>query len=309
MQVSEHTTVLLREAVDALVLDADGVYVDGTYGRGGHSTAILSKLAETGRLFAFDRDPVAVQHGHDGHVHDVRFRIVQGAFSSMGQSLTAHGVAGHVQGILLDLGVSSPQLDEASRGFSFMQDGPLDMRMDTTQTLNAAVWVNTTSSEEMTRVFREYGEERYARRIALAIEKSRIEKPITRTLELANIVSVAHPAWEKHKHPATRVFQAIRILVNDELGELQRVLAEAVTTLKPGGRLAVIAFHSLEDRIVKLFLRRQSQGVVLPRGVPVMGEAQGKTMKLIGGAIKPCENEVLCNPRSRSAVLRVGEKL
>lgn len=307
MSALAHTTILLDEAVDALIQDASGVYVDGTYGRGGHSRAILSRLSATGQLLAFDRDPEAIQHAQQ--VADPRFVITQGNFSEMADALSRRGLVGRVSGVLLDLGVSSPQLDDASRGFSFMQDGPLDMRMNPEQSPSAEDWINAASVDEMSVVFREYGEERYARRIAAAIVRERAEGRIRRTLELADIVARANPAWEKHKHPATRVFQAIRIFINSELDELQRVLASVVGCLSPGGRVVVIAFHSLEDRIVKQFLRAQSQGNVLPRGVPVMGLPEGRSMRLVGKATKPSEAEVNHNPRARSAVMRVGEKL
>lgn len=304
-----HKTVLLDEAVTELLSDLDGIYIDGTYGRGGHSAAILAGLSAAGRLLAFDRDSEAVACALTRHAGDLRFEIVKGEFSGMRECINARGYEGKVSGVLLDLGVSSPQLDESGRGFSFMHDGPLDMRMNTGQSLSAESWVNHASVEEMTRAFREYGEERYAKRIASAIERERMICPITRTLQLANIVTEANPAWEKHKHPATRVFQAIRIVVNDELGELERVLADIVDVLAPGGRLVVIAFHSLEDRMVKQFLRSQSRGIELPRSVPVRGELPGKTMRLVGRAYKPSEAEINDNPRARSAVMRVGEKL
>lgn len=307
MSALAHTTILLDEAVDALIQDASGVYVDGTYGRGGHSRAILSRLSATGRLLAFDRDPEAIQHAQQ--VADSRFVITQGNFSEMADALSRRGLVGRVSGVLLDLGVSSPQLDDASRGFSFMQDGPLDMRMNPEQSPSAEDWINAASVDEMSVVFREYGEERYARRIAAAIVRERAGGRIRRTLELADIVTRANPAWEKHKHPATRVFQAIRIFINSELDELQRMLTSVVGCLGPGGRVVVIAFHSLEDRIVKQFLRAQSQGNVLPRGVPVMGLPEGRSMRLVGKATKPSEAEVNRNPRARSAVMRVGEKL
>ena len=307
MSALAHTTILLDEAADALIQDASGVYVDGTYGRGGHSRAILSRLSATGQLLAFDRDPEAIQHAQQ--VADPRFVITQGNFSEMADTLNQRGLIGHVNGVLLDLGVSSPQLDDASRGFSFMQDGPLDMRMNPEQSPSAEDWINVASVDEMSAVFREYGEERYARRIAAAIVRERAGGRIRRTLELADIVTRANPAWEKHKHPATRVFQAIRIFINSELDELQRILASVVGCLSPGGRVVVIAFHSLEDRIVKQFLRAQSQGNVLPRGVPVMGLPEGRSMRLVGKATKPSEAEVNHNPRARSAVMRVGEKL
>lgn len=308
MQSFQHITVLLNETVDAIVTDPNGIYIDGTYGRGGHSNLLLSKLGEQGHLLAFDRDPQAIESAKQ-HASDARFAIVQQPFSTMADVCRSRGIDGKVAGIMLDIGVSSPQLDDADRGFSFMHDGPLDMRMDPTSGISAAEFVNTASIDEMTQVFRDYGEERYARRIAQFIEKARQETPFERTLQLAQVVTDGNPAWEKHKHPATRVFQAIRIHVNDELGELERALKGALSVLAPGGRLAVISFHSLEDRLVKNFFRDQARGEVLPRGVPVQGAPKGQTVKLVGKAIKASDEEVQVNVRSRSAVLRVVEKL
>jgi 16S rRNA (cytosine1402-N4)-methyltransferase len=270
---------------------------------------LLSQLSSRGKLLALDRDISAVDHAKIANKDDLRFEIAHSNFGDMLQQVIARGWQGKVRGVLLDIGVSSPQLDDAERGFSFMQDGPLDMRMNTAAGISAAEWINTASVAEMTDVFREYGEERYAKRIAQAIEKSRLEMPFTGTLQLAEVVSAANPAWEKHKHPATRVFQAIRIFINNELGELETVLHDIQTILCSGGRIAVISFHSLEDRIVKQYFREQSRGKVLPRHIPVMGEAEGRTLKLVGKAIKPSEQELVRNPRSRSAVLRVAEKL
>lgn len=304
-----HTTVLLHEAVDALVTNVDGTYIDGTYGRGGHSALLLSRLSAQGHLLALDRDPVAVTYARSRHSDDTRFVIEQCNFGEMRNAVAERDWLGKVTGILLDIGVSSPQLDDANRGFSFMYDGPLDMRMNPQAGISAADWINSASVEEMATVFREYGEERHAKRIAGAIEKSRNEVPFTRTLQLAEVVTAANPAWEKHKHPATRVFQAIRIFINDELGELKKVLRDSLEVLDAGGRIAVIAFHSLEDRIVKQFFREQSRGRELPRHIPVTGDREGRTLKLVGKAIKASDAEVMGNPRARSAVLRVAEKL
>lgn len=304
-----HTTVLLHEAVESLVTDVNGTYVDGTYGRGGHSNLLLSHLSAQGHLLALDRDALAVTYAREKHSTDPRFTIEQCNFGDMRRVVIERNLLGKVSGILLDIGVSSPQLDDADRGFSFMNDGPLDMRMNPQAGISAAEWINSASVEEMTKVFREYGEERYAKRIAGAIEKSRTEIPFTRTLQLAEVVTAANPAWEKHKHPATRVFQAIRIFINDELGELKQALHDALDVLEAGGRIAVIAFHSLEDRIVKQFFREQSRGLDVPRHIPVTGDREGRTLKLIGKAIKPSDAEVERNPRSRSAVLRIAEKL
>jgi 16S rRNA (cytosine1402-N4)-methyltransferase len=289
--------------------DADGIYVDGTYGRGGHSTLLLSRLSAAGQLIALDRDATAVACAREQQVDDARFHIVHTSFSAMRSVMAERDLLGKVTGILLDLGVSSPQLDDAARGFSFLQDGPLDMRMNTSEGISAQEWINSAPAAEMADVFFRYGEERYAKRIAQAIEKAREEQPFVRTLQLAEVVSAANPAWEKHKHPATRVFQAIRIFINNELGELEALLQDALEILGVGGRIVVIAFHSLEDRIVKHFFRDQSRGKVLPRYIPVTGEAEGKTLKLVGKAVRASEQEVADNPRARSAVMRVAEKL
>jgi len=304
-----HKTVLLQEAVETILTDSDGIYIDGTYGRGGHSALLLSRLSAQGKLLALDRDATAVAHAQMTYADDARFEIAHSNFGDMLHAVTERGWLGKVRGILLDIGVSSPQLDDAARGFSFLQDGPLDMRMDPSSGISASEWVNSASVSDMAQVFREYGEERYAKRIAQAIEKSRGELLFSNTLQLAEVVSAANPAWEKHKHPATRVFQAIRIFINNELGELERVLRDSQAMLCSGGRIAVISFHSLEDRIVKQYFREQSRGKVLPRHIPVMGEAEGRTLKLVGKAIKPSEQEVSENSRARSAVMRVAEKL
>lgn len=309
MSESAHQTVLLQEAVEAIFSDSDGIYIDGTYGRGGHSALLLSRLSARGKLLALDRDIAAVDHAKTVNKDDLRFEIAHSNFGDMLQQVIARGWQGKVRGVLLDIGVSSPQLDDAKRGFSFMQDGPLDMRMNTAAGISAAEWINTAPVAEMTEVFREYGEERYAKRIAQAIEKTRNETPFVTTLQLAEVVSAANPAWEKHKHPATRVFQAIRIFINNELGELETALRDIQSILCSGGRIAVISFHSLEDRIVKQYFREQSRGKVLPRHIPVTGEAEGRTLKLVGKAIKASEQEVAGNPRARSAVMRVAEKL
>ncbi len=303
-----HTTVLLHETVEGCVTDPDGIYVDGTFGRGGHSRLLLQQLSEKGRLIGFDKDPLAIASGKELESEDSRFRIVQSSFADMPQELKTLGID-HVTGILLDLGVSSPQLDDAERGFSFMKDGPLDMRMNPDEGLSAAEWVAQTPEAEIARVFYEYGEERFGRRMAKALVRERQEREITRTSELAEIIKVANPAWEKHKHPATRAFQAIRIAVNNELGDLEKVLAESVDLLAPKGRLAVISFHSLEDRMVKRFIRAQEKGLDLPPGFPVTEDQLGRTMKKIGKAIMPTKEEIRCNTRSRSAVLRLAERL
>lgn len=304
-----HTTVLLHEAVDALLLNDDGFYVDGTFGRGGHSGLILSRLDAKGHLLAIDRDPQAVAEARARFGGDARFQIYHGPFSEMAQAVADAGMMGKVDGILLDLGVSSPQLDDAERGFSFQHDGPLDMRMDTTRGQSAAAWVASAKEEEISRVLWEYGEERYSRRMAKALVKARAAQPITRTAQLAKVIADAHPAWERGRHPATKAFQAIRIHINGELDELEALLNSAVPMLKIGGRLVVISFHSLEDRRVKRFMRDQEQGKPLPRGLPIPDSDSGKTLRRIGKAIKPDQVEVDSNVRSRSAVMRVAEKV
>ncbi|QKX15704.1 16S rRNA (cytosine(1402)-N(4))-methyltransferase RsmH [Microbulbifer sp. YPW1] len=302
-----HRSVLLREAVDALVVDPDGFYIDGTFGRGGHSALVLERLGEAGRLLAVDKDPQAIEFAGERFGDEPRFDIWHGSFADMDQA--AAGMTGQVSGILLDLGVSSPQLDQAERGFSFMQDGPLDMRMDTSRGISAADWVNTESEAELARVFKEYGEERFARRMAGAIVRRRAETPFARTLDLAEVVKAANPAWEKGKHPATRVFQAIRIHVNGELDDLKAALEKSLALLKPGGRLVVISFHSLEDRMVKRFIREQEKGPQLPRGLPVMDSQIHRTLRSLGKAVKAEAEEIGDNVRSRSAVMRVAERL
>ncbi|WP_323845066.1 16S rRNA (cytosine(1402)-N(4))-methyltransferase RsmH [Microbulbifer magnicolonia] len=302
-----HRSVLLREAVDALVTDPGGFYIDGTFGRGGHSALILERLNESGRLLGVDKDPQAVEFARERFAGEQRFSIWHGSFADM--DLAAADRAGRVTGILLDLGVSSPQLDQAERGFSFMQDGPLDMRMDTSRGISAADWVNSESEAELARVFKEYGEERFARRMAAAIVRRRAEKRFERTLDLAEVVKAANPAWEKGKHPATRVFQAIRIHINGELEDLQQALEKSLQLLAPGGRLVVISFHSLEDRMVKRFIRDKERGPQLPRGLPVRDSEIVKTVRAVGKAIKADTGEVGENVRSRSAVMRVAEKL
>lgn len=308
-QAPPHTTVLLREAVSALVVNRDGFYVDGTFGRGGHSREILASLSEQGRLLAMDKDPAAMEVARAEFVRDPRFEFARGSFTGLRQLLASRGDLGAVDGILLDLGVSSPQLDEAERGFSFSRDGPLDMRMDPLQKPSAADWINKAKESEIAKVLKEYGEERFAKRIARAIVAARQEAPIERTHRLAKIVADAHPAWEVGKHPATRSFLAIRLFINRELEDLADVLSQVVEVLRPGGRLVVISFHSLEDRIVKRFIRRQSRGEELPRGLPVTDDRLNRTMKAVGKAIKPPEEEVRNNVRARSAVMRVAEKL
>lgn len=305
-----HVTVLLDEAVDALVTSPEGRYIDGTFGRGGHSRLILQQLNEAGRLMGIDKDPRAIATGEALAAQDLRFQIAHRSFAEI-ETLTAEqGWSGQVDGILLDLGVSSPQLDDPERGFSFMHDGPLDMRMDTSQGMSAADWIARAPEKEIADVLFQFGEERHSRRIARAIVAARQETPITRTLQLAEIVKAANPSWEKHKHPATRSFQGIRIHINRELADLEDVLDRAVRQLRPGGRLVIISFHSLEDRMVKRFIRDAARGDAhLPPGIPLTEDQIQRHLKPIGKAVKPSAEEVEVNVRSRSAVMRVAEKL
>jgi 16S rRNA (cytosine1402-N4)-methyltransferase len=306
-----HITVLLDEAVEALAVRADGCYMDGTFGRGGHSRLILQSLGPDGRLLGFDKDPQAIATGQALAAEDGRFVIVQRSFAELGSEAQDRGIAGKVSGILLDLGVSSPQLDDPERGFSFMNDGPLDMRMDPTRGVSAAEFIATAPVEEIARVFKEYGEERFAKRMAGAVVARREVQPFERTADLAEVLKVANPAWEKGKNPATRAFQGLRIHVNNELGDLEAGLEAALDALEVGGRLVVISFHSLEDRIVKLFMRKLVKGEAdnMPRNLPIQYKAFEPKIKLIGKAQFASDEETKANPRSRSAVMRVAEKL
>lgn len=303
-----HQTVLLREAVDALVTSPSGVYVDGTFGRGGHSELVLASLDAEGRLLGVDKDPVACVAAAELAAQDARFSFYQGSFAELPARLQSLGINA-VDGILLDLGVSSPQLDEADRGFSFLHDGPLDMRMDTTSGETAAQWLSYAGVGDIALVLREYGEERFARRIAAAIVAARDEAPLETTGRLAKVVSEANPRWERHKHPATRAFQAIRIKVNRELDDLHDLLHASVDLLKVGGRLVVISFHSLEDRMVKRYMRDMARGEQLPPGVPVTDAALNRRVKLVGKPVKASAEELGQNVRARSAVMRVAEKI
>ena len=307
--MAAHQSVLLQESIKGLALSPSGIYIDGTFGRGGHSRAILEHLNQSGRLIAIDKDQEAIQYAKQSFAEDPRFSIIQGSFAKLGDIAREAGVYGRINGILLDLGVSSPQIDNPERGFSFMQQGPLDMRMDLDQDLDAARFVNQAKVEDMAKVFKEYGEERFARRIAGAIVNARDQAPILTTASLAEIVKAANPKWEKHKHPATRVFQAIRIHINQELTDLTACLKQCVDAMAVGGRLVVISFHSLEDRIVKQFMRSEEQGICLPLGVPVKAVDLKTCFKRVGKAIKPQDDEIKLNVRSRSAVLRIGEKI
>ena len=300
-----HQPVLLNEVLSALNLNGAGRYVDATFGRGGHSRAILQRLNAHGRLLALDRDPDALA-AHD--IDDARFTLLQRPFSQLAHILAERDWLGQVDGMLFDLGVSSPQLEDAQRGFSFSRNGPLDMRMNPQAGISAATWLAQVSAAELTQVLFEFGEERFSRRVAKAIIAAREQNAITSTAQLAAIVAAAIPTREAGKHPATRTFQALRIYINAELTELQAVLPQAVTALAGGGRLAVISFHSLEDRLVKRFMREQARGRELPLDLPVMGEPEGITLRLLGKAQRPQAAEVAHNPRARSAVLRVAER-
>lgn len=301
-----HVSVLLEEAIDALNIRPEGRYIDATFGRGGHSRAILARLGERGRLLALDRDMDAVRVGESWR--DARFHIRHAHFGEMGPVAHAAGFA-DVDGVLLDVGVSSPQIDLAERGFSFRQDAPLDMRMDRSRGMTAAEWLNAAAETEIARVIREYGEERFAKSVARAIVAERGREPITRTRQLAEIVARAVRTRESGQDPATRTFQAIRIHVNRELEELASALPQAADLLNAGGRLAVISFHSLEDRLVKTFMRAESRGEQLPPEIPVMAaDLTPGRLRVIGKAIHPGAAELARNPRARSAVLRIAER-
>ena len=304
-----HKPVLLEETLTALNIKPNGCYVDGTFGRGGHSQEILKQLNENGKLLAFDKDPQAIAIANTIAANDERLHVKRGSFTQLKQTVEELGWKGKVDGIFLDLGVSSPQLDDAERGFSFQSDGPLDMRMDPENGLSASQWLASAEERDIMMVLFDYGEEKFARRIASAIVAARQEQPINTTKQLASIVTAANPSHEKNKNPATRTFQAIRIFINQELDDLKTCLAQAIELLAPGGRLVVISFHSLEDRIVKRFIREQCKGDDFPVDLPVMHEQLNQNMKMIGKAIKAGREELNENPRARSAVLRVAERL
>ena len=303
----QHQPVLLEEAVSSLKVREAGTYLDATFGRGGHSRAILAGLTEQGRLFALDKDPQAVAAGIEELGEDPRFSIVQGSFAEMDRMVQEWQIERNLDGILLDLGVSSPQLDDPDRGFSFRNGGPLDMRMDPTKGVSAADWLAETPEREMTRVFWEFGEERHARRIARSIVKARQQQSLETTTQLADLIETAIGKREK-KHPATRCFQAIRIVVNNEMGDLAIGLESAIRQLRPGGRLVAISFHSLEDRLVKRTFREAVRPGNVRRNIPEHPDWSPR-LKLVGKSIRPSEQEVFANPRARSAVMRVAEKL
>ena len=305
-----HLSVLLKETVDGLNIHPNGIYIDGTFGRGGHSRQILQQLGTNGRLIAIDRDPQAIEASKQ-FADDPRFQIVHGGFGQLADYVKEFDLVGCINGVLLDLGVSSPQLDDAERGFSFLRDGPLDMRMDNSQGQTAAQWLAKAEIEDMAWVFKTYGEERNGRHIARCIAADREKEPFTRTKQLADLIARITKSKERNKHPATRVFQAIRIYINSELTQIEQALEGALTVLAPDGRLSVISFHSLEDRLVKRFIRKNSQTKEVPYGLPVTEEELNSTKKLrpIGKALKPSEQELEINPRARSSVLRVAERL
>ena len=309
MDEQSHHPVLLEEALAALELRSEGIYVDGTFGRGGHARGILERLGPLGRLLALDRDPEAVEVARMMFAGDTRFEVVRGQYSMMGQAIADRGWTGEVSGVLLDLGVSSPQLDDPRRGFSFRHDGPLDMRMDPDSGFSAAQWLNSAPESEISRVIRDLGEERFARRIARAICAERVRQPIVTTGRLAQIVTGAVPTREPGQDPATRTFQAIRLHINRELEELRAALPQAVQVLAPGGRLVVISFHSLEDRIVKDFVRTEARGDHFPPDLPVPAAMLSPRLRAVGKPIRPGDEELRRNPRARSAVMRVAEML
>jgi 16S rRNA (cytosine1402-N4)-methyltransferase len=307
--VISHQAVLLEEAINQLSIRKDGLYVDGTFGRGGHCGEILKHLAPEGRLLAIDRDPEAVKVGESLASHDARFLIEHESFGLLRSFLKKHGVFGKVNGILLDLGVSSPQLEDARRGFSFQLDGPLDMRMNPDDSQSAGEWLNSAGEKEIAQVLFRFGEERASRRIARAIVTRRAERPLESTVELAHLIESVVPRRPGSKHPATQTFQAIRIFINRELDELRNALSEAVDALAVGGRLCVISFHSLEDRIVKRFLRDNSRVDPALSRLPVVPRSAEPRLRLPAKAIRASASEIEKNPRARSATLRVGERL
>ncbi|MFI4954769.1 MAG: 16S rRNA (cytosine(1402)-N(4))-methyltransferase RsmH [Gammaproteobacteria bacterium] len=305
--MDQHESVLLAESIAALDIKPSEFYIDGTYGRGGHTRAIMAQLGAQGRVLAIDKDAAALEHAGQEWQGEPRLVFVQGSFVQMKELAAQQGMLGKVAGILLDLGVSSPQLATPERGFSFMYNGPLDMRMNQQSGKSAADYLADVDEQTLVRVLRDYGEERFARRIARALINARMETPITTTQQLAEIVTRAVPKKEPHKHPATRTFQALRIWVNNELEDLQNTLEQTVDILAPGGRLVVISFHSLEDRIVKQFIRGKTVQL-LPREMPIPIPDETERLHPIGKAIRPTEEEIKRNPRARSAIMRVAER-
>ena len=309
MNAQQHYPVLLQEALDGLQVQPGGIYVDATFGRGGHARELLRRLGPEGRVLALDRDPQAVALARRDFADDARFTIEKGPFSMLGRICESRDLTGRVNGVLMDLGVSSPQLDDPVRGFSFRASGPLDMRMDPEVGVSAADWLNRASEREITTVIRDYGEERFARRIARAILRQRDQAPISTTTQLAALVARAVPTRERGKDPATRTFQAIRIHVNQELQELEAVLPQTIDILAVGGRLVVISFHSLEDRLVKRFMRKIAKGDEYPPDLPIPQAALRPRLRIIGKPVRPGEPELARNPRARSAVMRVAERI
>ncbi len=304
----QHRPVLLEEVLEGLRIRADGKYLDGTFGRGGHSRAILARLSESGCLVALDKDPEAVAAGKSALGPDPRFRIDQGSFAEMERHVRDWGVHGDLDGILLDLGVSSPQLDNPERGFSFMSDGPLDMRMNPLQGVSAAEWLAQAPERELSRVFWEYGEERHARRIARSIVMARQQRQLKTTGQLAGLIEETIGRREQNKHPATRCFQAIRIHINNEQADLALGLEAAIVELRPGGRLVAISFHSLEDRLVKRTFREAARPGRVRRNLPEHPDRQ-PTLQLIGKPVRPSSSELSDNPRARSAIMRIAERI
>jgi 16S rRNA (cytosine1402-N4)-methyltransferase len=307
--VDEHTPVLATEALAGLALEAGGYYVDATFGRGGHAALILEALGREGRLLALDRDPQAIEAGRRRFADEVRLTLVHASFADLGAIVRSHAGDRPCRGVLFDLGVSSPQLDDPARGFSFRADGPLDMRMDPTRGEPVSAWLARAGVDEIRQVIATFGEERFARRVAQAIVSARQKAPLTRTAELATLVAGAVRTREPGKHPATRTFQALRMYINDELGQLERGLTGALEVLSPGGRLAVISFHSLEDRAAKRFMQRAAQVDPALKHLPVVPLQARPRLKLIGRKARAGEAEVARNPRARSALLRIAEKL
>ena len=303
-----HVPVLLEPVLEGLAIKEDGIYVDGTFGRGGHSGAILERLGKQGRLLAIDRDPDAIAAAKQSLTSDERVTLIRGEIAQLASCMGKGGVSGQVDGLLFDLGVSSPQLDEAERGFSFLRDGPLDMRMDPDAGLSASDWLQSVEEKDLKRILFKFGEERDAARIARAIVAARNEAAIASTTQLAEIVSSVVPAHTRKKHPATKTFQAIRIFVNDELGQIEAALQQSLDVLKRGGRLCVISFHSLEDRIVKRFMRDASRESEQYRGMPDVPQEHQPKLRLIGKAITASAEEIAANVRARSATLRIAER-
>jgi 16S rRNA (cytosine1402-N4)-methyltransferase len=308
MSSDAHVPVLLGPVLEGLKIKPDGRYVDGTFGRGGHSRAILGQLGDNGRLIAIDRDPQAIASAPASLTGDPRFELIRGRCARLETFIDQRGLVGQIDGILFDLGVSSPQLEEAGRGFSFMRDGPLDMRMDPDSGMSASDWLATVDEKQLKQVLSKYGEERNAGRIARAILQARQDGPLTSTAQLARIVEEVSPRHGQKIHPATKTFQAIRIAVNGELEELEAALEQSVRVMRKGGRLCVISFHSLEDRIVKRFMRDESREPEQYRGMPDIPEAFRPKLRLVGKRIGATDEEVALNRRARSAHLRIAER-